>query len=134
MKSLVDKLSAIAPELEQRGNVFLLALFERDDVPGKWDVVFSSDWSDRDPTAATRIISDKIIPNLNAEELSALSRIAIIPSTQPAVIRLSSAINVSAGCSEISESNSMGVQIKHAFVLRCKRPPTVASPAPSVTT
>ena len=40
MKSLVDKLSAIAPELEQRDNVFLLALFERDDVPGKWDVVF----------------------------------------------------------------------------------------------
>lgn len=134
MKSLVDKLSVIAPELEQLGTVFLLALFERDDVPGKWDIVFSSDWSDGDPTRATRIISDKIIPKLDKEELSALSRIAVIPSTEPAVIRLSSAINISGGCSEISESNFMGVQIKHAFVLRCKRPPTVASPTPTIST
>jgi hypothetical protein len=34
MKSLADKLATLLPSLLEKGEVYLLALFERDDAPG----------------------------------------------------------------------------------------------------
>lgn len=123
MKSIAEKLGTLLPSLLERGEVYLLALFERDDTPGKWDVVFSSTWSDQEPTPAVRFISEKLVPLLSPKELSALSRVVVIPSDQPAVRAMSSAINVEGGCADLIDCNFMGLQIKHAYVVRCKRPP-----------
>lgn len=123
MKSLADKLSTLLPSLLEKGEVYLLALFERDDVTGKWDVIFSSEWSDREPTSAVRFISDKLVPLLSPNELAALSRVVVIPSDQPAILAMSQSVNVEGECTEIQDCNFMGLQIKHALVIRCKRPP-----------
>lgn len=85
--------------------------------------MFSSAWSDQQPTAAVRFISDKLIPLLSSEELAALSRVVVVPSDQPAVRAMSSAMNVEGGCADVVDCNFMGLQIKHAYVIRCKRPP-----------
>jgi hypothetical protein len=123
MKSIADKLATLMPTLLEKGDVYLLALFERDDAPGKWDVIFSSAWSDKEPTPAVRLISKILVPLLSPKELSALSRVVVIPSDQPAVSAMSSGISLEGGCADVVDCNFMGLQIKHAYVLRCKRPP-----------
>jgi hypothetical protein len=130
MKALCEKAQQILPSLLQRGTVYLYALFERDDAPGKWDVVLSSEWSDGDAASATRYISDRLVPTLEKEELAALSRIAIIPSTAPAVALMASAINISDGHTEVVDCNFMGLLVKHAFVFRTQHPPTTENRAP----
>jgi hypothetical protein len=130
MKALADRASSLLPLLDAKGKVYLFALFERDDISGKWDVVLSSDWSDKDASAAVRFVSEQLVPLLNDVELAALSRVVIIPSSEPGVLAMSSAANVTGGCLEVVDSNFMGLDIKHAFVFRCAKP---AIPATAVT-
>ena len=101
MKTLADKVKALLPMLEQRGPVYLFALFEREETSGKWDIVLSSVWSDKDSIAAMRLISDALVPRLNPQELSALSSIFIAPSDDPEV-----------DCFAIAEQ---GMPMKHFF-------------------
>lgn len=125
MKSLADKLATLLPKLQEHGSIYLFALFARDDAAGKWDVVFSSEWSNSDAASAVRTISDMIVPMLGSEELAALSRVVIIPSKEPGVALLASGMS---GCAELVNCNFMGLQIGHAFIFRAQRPPA-AQPA-----
>ena len=122
MNSLADKAQTLIPFLKERGTLFLLALFERDDVAGKWDLIISSDWSDKGSPTAIKEISKKLIPLLSPIELTSLSRIAVIPSTEQAVYAMASGISIESGQIDIQNCNFMGLQINHAIVLSSKRP------------
>ena len=80
MKTLAEKIKALLPMLEQRGTVYLFALFERKETAGKWDIVLASEWSDKERAETVRLISNSLVPKLKPEELSALSRIFVAPS------------------------------------------------------
>ena len=123
MKALADKLGRLLPEIESRSNVYLFALFERDDAPGKWDVVLSSEWSNANAASAIRTISERLVPQLDPNELAAISRIVIIPSNEPSVSMLASGMTVQGGCAELVDCNFMGLPIRHAFVFKAQRPP-----------
>jgi hypothetical protein len=122
VKSLVEKVRSCLPALDKLGAVYLFALFEREDATGKWDIVLSSEWSDKDATSANKFVSSQVVPLLDPEELASLSRVVVIPSTAPAIAAMSSAMNVDGGSVEVQDCTFSGLQIKHAFVFRCKRP------------
>ena len=122
MNSLADKVQTLIPFLKQRGALFLLALFERDDVAGKWDLIVSSEWSDKGTAAAIREISNRLIPILSPEERTRLSRIAVIHSSEEAVHAMASGISIESGQIKIQNCNFMGLQINHAIVLSSKHP------------
>jgi len=122
MNSLAEKVRSALPELDKHGPIYLYALFEREDATGKWDIVLSSEWSDKDATSANKVVSNQVAPLLSREELASLSRVVVIPSTAPAIAAMSSAINVDGGSAEVQDCNFSGLLIKHAFVFRCKRP------------
>jgi hypothetical protein len=123
MKALCEKLKTLLPELLERGPIYLFALFERDDAAGKWDVVLSAAWSDRDASSAIRYVSGKLVPTLSSEELASLARVVIIPSETPAVSAMTSAMNIAGGQTELVDCNLMGLQVKHAYIFRAQRPP-----------
>ncbi|MEQ1853601.1 MAG: hypothetical protein ABMA01_18640 [Chthoniobacteraceae bacterium] len=123
MKALCEKVKILLPALLERGPVYLLALFERDDAAGKWDVVLSAAWSDADTASAIRFVSAQLVPSLSPEELGSLSRIAIIPSTTPSISAMTSVMNITGGHTELVDCNLMGLQIKHAYIFRAQRPP-----------
>jgi hypothetical protein len=127
MKSLADKVQTLIPFLKQQGTLFLLALFERDDVADKWDLVISSDWSDKGTSAAIKELSKKLIPLLSPKELTSLSRIAVIPSSEQAVYAMASSVTVESGQIHIQNCNFMGLQINHAIVLSSNRPAVSAN-------
>ena len=121
MKTLADKVKALLPMLEQRGAVYLFALFERKETAGKWDIVLSSEWSDKERAEAVRLISDALVPKLNPDELSALSRIFIAPSYEPEVDVFAIGDQGVPMKHFFSDDFSfMGVPIKQAYVFRTR--------------
>lgn len=127
MNSLADKAQTLIPFLKEQGSLFLLALFERDDVLDKWDLVVSSDWSDKGNAAAIKELSMRLVPLLSASDLTHLSRIVVIPSAERAVHAMTSGIAVESGQIDIRDCNFMGLQINHAIVLSSKRPSSSAN-------
>ena len=124
MKTLANKVKALLPMLEQRGPVYLFALFEREETPGKWDLILSSEWSDKERMAAVRLISDTLVPLLTPEELSALSSVFIAPSGEPEVdVRAIVEEGVPMDHFYSDDSTFMGVPIKQGYVFRTQRTP-----------
>ena len=121
MKTLAEKVKALLPMLEERGTVYLFALFERTETAGKWDIVLSSEWSDDESTPAVQLISDALISKLNAEELSALSRVFIARSNEPEVECFAIGDQGMPMKHFVSDDFTfMGVPIKQAYVFRTR--------------
>lgn len=124
MKTLADKVKALLPMLEQRGAVYLFALFERKETAGKWDIVLSSEWSDKERAEAVRLISDALVPKLTPDELSALSRVFVAPSGEAEVDLLAIADEgVPMKHFYRDGASFMGVPIKQAYIFRTQRTP-----------
>ena len=124
MKTLAEKVKALLPMLEQRGAVYLFALFERKETAGKWDIVLSSEWSDNERFDAVQLIADALVPKLTPEELSALSRIFVAPSGEAEVDLLAIADEGVPMKHFFSDDFSfMGVPMKQGYVFRTQRTP-----------
>ena len=82
MRTLVEKVAGLLPELEERGAVYLFAMGERETV-GKWEVILSSDWSDADEIIAVKTVADALVKRLQPAELVLLAGVMIIPSNEP---------------------------------------------------
>lgn len=122
MKTLAEKVKALLPMLEQRGAVYLFALFERKETAGKWDIVLASEWSDKERAEAVRLISGSLVPKLNPDELSAFSRVFIAPSGEAEVDLLAIADEGVPMKHFFSDDfDFMGVPIKQAYVFRTQR-------------
>lgn len=137
MKSLAEKVSRQLGKLDPLSPIYLWALFEHEDAPGKWDVVLSSEGSDKNPASAIRAISKHLVPELESAELAAVSRIVIIPSEEPSVLALAQSMAVQSSSVEISECNFMGLEVRHAFLFQTQRPPRTrraSAPAGSAST
>src|SRR5436190_286181 len=122
MKSLAEKVSKQFSTLDEFAPIYLWAIFEHDDEPEKWDVILSSHGSDQNAAPAIRKISEHLVPELDRVELDAVSRIVVIPSEEPSVLSLASAVNVKGGIVEVRDCNFMGLAIKHAFIFCAQRP------------
>lgn len=136
MIPLAEKVSQMLPTLLSRGEVYLFAIFERED--GKWDILVSSDWSDSRPQDMVHELSSSLIPKLDEDELTLLSRIVTIKSGAPAAVAFARAMHLESGDVTIENSNLFGLQIKKAVLFRSILPkelppePTAAAVAPSV--
>lgn len=122
MKEQAEKLRNVEMALStEHGDFELFALFLREDAPNKWDLIVSSDWARADKKAAINSIVEKIQSTLNSQELMMLSRIIILEKDDAALNALHSAMHVEHGLAEISDSNFLGLAIKHAYLITSKR-------------
>ena len=120
MSILEEKVQRLLSSVQSQGDVYLFALFERED--GKWDILVSSDWGDRDPNGIVRDLSRDLVAALNKEELLLVSRIVVVPSASPAVSAFAQGVHVDSGKILIEDSNLFGLQIKRAVVFRALKP------------
>ena len=105
----------------ERGDFALFALFLREDVPDRWDLIVSAPWVS-DQKAALGFLVDKIKSDLGPGELTQLSRIVFVDPADPAVQNLNRTIQVEHGSVEVKDSNFFGLAVKHAFIITSKRP------------
>jgi hypothetical protein len=81
---LLSKLQAIDQELrEETGGVVLFGLFERDDAPGRWDVLIAADWVGPNVNPAVAYVARKIQHSLTPDELVLLSGVVALRSSDP---------------------------------------------------
>ena len=88
LEALGAKVKPLLPVLREKGEVYLLALFERDDVPDRLDLAMSSEWADSSRNAAVKLAVSYLGPLLSPEEQLALSRVVVISSSVPMVTLL----------------------------------------------
>jgi len=103
-----------------KGAFSLFALFLREDVPDRWDLIVSAPWI-TDQKAALSYLLDRIKTELGPAELTNLSRIVFVEPDDVAVQNLNRAISIEHGSVEVKDSNFFGLPIKHAFIITSKR-------------
>lgn len=104
-----------------RGDFALFALFLREDVPDRWDLIVSAPWVSNQKAELSYLV-DRIKSDLGPNELTQLSRIVFVDPTDPAVQSLNKAIQVEHGSVEVRDSNFFGLAVKHAVIITSKRP------------
>lgn len=129
MNLMIEKVAALLPVLEARGGIYLFAFAETDGLR-RWDVVLSSEWSDRNPNEAVRYVVGLLQPILTVEEITLISRVAVIRSSDPNMQALPTELNgVSPGQRKIVYASFLGSDIRQAYVFRGQRPPKVQQEA-----
>lgn len=132
MNSLIEKVAGILPALEEHGPVYLFAFAEREDV-NLWDVVVSSHATDKDWVDSIRFVVDLLWPVLEPQERMMISRVAVIPSSDPKVQEMPASMDgVEPKDEKVVYVSLLGSDIRRAFIFKAQRPPTVPLSEPPV--
>lgn len=122
MKEFAEKLRTVEQQISaEKGPFLLFALFLREDAPDLWDLLVSAPWIEANKGDALRYIVPKLQAVATPEELSKLSRVAIIEKNQPSLAAIQSAFHIEHGLAEVQSSNFFGLQIKHAYIITSRR-------------
>lgn len=120
---LAQRFARLESEIAARkGSFVLFALFLREDVPDRWDLIVSAPWISSDKQGAVGFLIDQIKSQLGAEDLTRLSRIVPVDPEHVAVQDFNRAIQVEHGSVELRDRDIFGLSIKHAYVITSKSP------------
>ena len=124
MNEIVEKFASLEAEIAaKRGNFSLFALFLREDVPDRWDLMVSAPWlSTNKRGEAVDYLVDEIKLHLGPLDLVNLSRIVLVNPNDPPAQALAKAFHVEHGMVEVRDSNLFGLQVKHAYIITSKTP------------
>lgn len=119
MSVVAEKLRGIEVETSfEMGSFTLFALIEREDSFGSWDVVISAKWI-KDEKALIKTLASKISRDLSKDEQLMLSRIVVLPSTDPFVKNLNM-VGVEHGKVKLSNNTFNGIFVKEAYLITSK--------------
>jgi len=120
---LTERFARLESEVAQeKGDFTLFALFMREDVPDRWDLIASAPWVGEDKQAAVSYLVGQIKSRLGEQDLTHLSRIVLVDPEDAAVQSLNRAIHVEHGNVEVRDSNFFGLAVRHAQIITSKRP------------
>jgi hypothetical protein len=123
ISALVEKLLDIEARINlEAGSLVLFALIERDDAPGKWDLVVSAAWAKERQKDLLNRIALQVKNNLRWEEKVILSRILILDPQDPFVRAINNMVNVEHGRDRLSNFLVNGVSIKDSYIITSHRP------------
>ena len=111
---------------KEKGEYALFALFLREDLPDRWDLIVAAPWV-TDRKIALDYFVEKIKARMGAPVLTDLSRIVFVDPQDRAVQALNQALHIEHGVTEVKDSNFFGLQIKHAYIITSKRPKTAVA-------
>lgn len=128
MTNLIEKFARLEAEIAQeRGDFTFFALFMREDVPDRWDLIISAPWVGEDKRGAVDYLISQIKSRLGKEHLICLSRIVPVDPENVAVQDLNRAIPVEHGNVEVNDRTFFGLAIKRAHIITSKLPPAPAT-------
>ena len=133
MKQLAEKLVSLEHEVSsEKGDFALFALFLREDVQDRWDLVASASWIEVNKKKALDYLAKRLqshLPHLQPQELLNISRIVFVDEDNPALQAIRRAMRVEGGITEVKDSNFFGLQIKHAYIITSKKQNVMAAAA-----
>jgi hypothetical protein len=107
-----------------RGDFVLFALFIREDVPDRWDLLVSAPWIGDNKDEVVDYLALQIGSGIGSQALTEISRIVVIDPGDPAVEAFNRAIRVEHGSVEVKDSNFFGLPVKHAYIITSRMPAT----------
>lgn len=121
---IVDKFVEIEKEIaSERGDFVLFALLEREERPGRWDVVAAASWLGDDKWPALNYIIDKIDHKLSREERGTLSMVALLNPTDEFVEMVNRQLTVTDGApKDVSRTMLGDIYIPEGYVIRSAAP------------
>lgn len=128
-RELSDKFRDLERRIaEAKGDFVLFALFLREDVPDRWDLIVSAPWVGSNKREAVDFFVSQIKLQLGEGDLTNLSRIIVVDPADAAVQALNQTVQIEHGGVEVRDSSFFGLPIKHAYIITSKRPaaPTLA--------
>ena len=121
ISKVVEKLRQIEVEISaEKGNFTLFALIKRDYSLGRWDIVVSVKWIDSTDKLLINNVASKIHKELTKLEQLMISRIVVLPPSDPFVQNLN-LIGVEHGSVKLSNNTFNGIAIKEAYLITSKR-------------
>jgi hypothetical protein len=124
MRELAEKLGRLERILsDEKGPFNLFALFLREDAPDVWDLVVAAKWIEHDRPSALADISRRVRSSLHPDEITKISRVVVVESTDPALKAITSGMSIDHGLAEVANSTFFGLAIRHAFIITAQLNP-----------
>ena len=122
MSKVVDILEKIERKLSREYGAFtLFALFDRQDIPSRWDLVVAAPWVEQDNELAMKLLAQELKTHLPKNELERVSRIVLLDPRDDSVRALTAEHAVEHGRVEIDEGSQYGLPAEHGFVITSRR-------------
>jgi hypothetical protein len=116
MNTWTEKVRFLENDLaKDKGPLNLFALFEREDLHNRWDLVVSAPWAKHD-METLGYIADVIKRHLTPEEMVLFARIVILPADEDPVLSLNAKFDVEHGEVEVNHPSRFGLPAKYGYI------------------
>ena len=126
MIDTVRKFASLGAAIEkEKGDFSFFALFEREDVPNRWDLLISAPWT-TDEEQTLEYMFKKIKRHLGPEALISLARIIVLDPTAPQVREFVREYHVERGFAEVENVQPLedltisGLPVRRAYILKAR--------------
>jgi len=116
---IIDTFVALHREVAaERGDFALFAVLEREDNPGRWDVVLAASWFGEDKKLPLDYIIGKIEARLSPQERRSLSRVVLLDPSDAFVVTVNRSFPVTRGdLREITSTTLGDVPVSDGYLL-----------------
>jgi len=122
MKDYINKIISIEKSLSiELGKFNLFALFEREDINDKWDILISIDIPLSKKNEVIERIHNEFLKELPNNFIINISRIVFLETINPIVQNLNSIANVEHGFIEIKDLIINNLKIKNALIISSQK-------------
>ena len=117
---IIDKFVEIEREIAgEKGDFVLFAVLEREERPGRWDVVVAAPWFGEDKKSALNYIIRKIDSKLSREERETLSRVMLLDPSDAFVVTVNRDFRVAEGApQDIARMTLADVYVTEGYLLK----------------
>lgn len=115
--SLVEKCRLAEEEITRdRGPFTLFGLFEREENPGRWDILFSAPWAKPGRETLEYVIG-KMTPHLDKANWIEIAHLVPLAPTEDFVKEVTAAYRVEHGAVGFSRGPFNGIPISRAYII-----------------
>jgi hypothetical protein len=118
MSQMVEALNQIEREVSlQKGPFTLFALFEREDLPNRWDLVVSAPWIEDDNVQAIKLLAGELKRLLPPNQVERVSTIVLLGTRDASVVALTSRHSTEHGRIEVTDASSYGFPVERGYLI-----------------
>jgi hypothetical protein len=117
MNDLAEKVSLVEKDIaKERGSLNLFALFEREDLHDRWDLVISASWARMDDASLDYVVGI-IKRHLAPRDMTRLARIVILPADEDPVRSINERYDVEHGEVELNNPARFGLPVRYGYII-----------------